>query len=70
MVTPRSASSMATGLEVIEVPRSACTPSWSAAAPWAVMVSASSRSARLEAAAAATVQPTTYREELSKIVYK
>jgi hypothetical protein len=59
LVTPRSASSMATGLEVIQVPRSACTVSAPAATPWAAMGSASSRSANAAASRAATIQPTT-----------
>jgi hypothetical protein len=56
---PRSASSMATGLEVMEVPRSAWTvscPGWTC---WAAMVSASSRSASAAASRAATIHPTT-----------
>ena len=45
LVTPRSASSIATGLEAIEVPRSACMVSWSRSTCCLAMVSASSRSA-------------------------
>ena len=58
LVTPRSASSNATGLEVIQVPRSAWTVSWSAWTCWLAMVSASSHSARTAASPAATIQPT------------
>ncbi len=47
---------MATGLEVTWVPRSACTVSMSACTPWAVMVWANSRSARLAASPVATIQ--------------
>jgi hypothetical protein len=59
LVTPRSLNSRATGLEVIEVPRSACTVSVPASTPWAAIVSASNRSASCAASPAATIHPTT-----------
>jgi hypothetical protein len=62
LVTPRSASNMATGLEVIEVPRSAWMASWSQVTPWAAMASASSASTRRAFSAWASIQPGTYRE--------
>lgn len=43
--TPRSTSSWATGLEVIDVPRSACTVSWSRPMPRVVSMSAMNASA-------------------------
>jgi len=59
LVTPRSLKSMATGLAVIEVPRSAWMVSVSACTPWAAMGLASSRSASAAASRVATIQPTT-----------
>jgi hypothetical protein len=59
LVTPRSASSNATGLELIEEPRSAWMVSWSGSTPCLRMLSASSRSASSAASLVASVQPTT-----------
>ena len=69
-MTPRSASRNATGLEVIEEPRSAWMVSWSRPMPclaqvWRISTSASGADSRL-----ATIQPTTYREKMSKITYR
>src|SRR5947207_4196171 len=47
LVTPRSASIRATGLELIEEPRSAWMVSWSGSTPCLRTLSASRRSARL-----------------------
>jgi hypothetical protein len=70
LVTPRSVSSSATGLDVIEVPRSAWMVSWCGSTCWAVIISASGRSARLAASRAATIHPTTERLKMSKITYR
>src|SRR5215210_5993452 len=59
LVTPRSASRNATGLEVIEDPRSACTVRVPGRICCLAVVSASSRSASAACSAWATVQPTT-----------
>ena len=67
LVTPRSASKRATGLEVIDDPRSACRVS----VPWAIpcrsQVCAIKRWARTADSWAAAIQPTTYREKTSRI---
>jgi hypothetical protein len=70
VVTPRSASSGATGFEAIELPRSACRVSRSRSIPCSAMVSASSRSARAAASREATIQPTAYREKMSRTTYR
>src|SRR5665811_1610543 len=57
--TPRSTSSWATGLEVIDVPRSACRVSWSRPMPWRARHSLMNVSASSPVSASATVQPTT-----------
>ncbi len=54
--TPRSTRSCATGLEVIEVPWSACT---APGAPWTAAAWAISAAASWESSRAATVHPTT-----------
>ena len=59
LVTPRSASSNATGLEAIEEPLSAWLVSWLASIPCLQTLSASSRSAGRECSRLATIQPTT-----------
>jgi hypothetical protein len=59
LVTPRSASRKATGLEVIEDPRSACSVNWPAGTACLAMVSAIRRSARSVCSRWATIQPTT-----------
>ncbi|CKR67466.1 Uncharacterised protein [Mycobacterium tuberculosis] len=59
LVTPRSASSSATGLELIDEPRSACRVSWSALMCWAARVCAISRSAKTFDSREATIHPTT-----------
>src|SRR5437764_15005963 len=63
LVTPRSASSRATGLELIEGPRSAWMASWSRSTPCLRMLSASSRSARSAVSRVASIQPTTVAAE-------
>ena len=55
-------SSIATGFEAIEVPRSAWMVSWSRSTCCLVMVSASSRSASAALSRSAINQPGTYRE--------
>jgi hypothetical protein len=70
LVTPRSASRNATGLEVIEVPRSACTVRVPGVICCLAQVAASSRSANTACSAWATIQPTTYRLKISKITYR
>jgi hypothetical protein len=67
---PRSASRNATGLEVIEEPRSACTVRVPGRICCLAAVSASSRSAGAACSAWATVQPTTYRPNTSKTTYR
>src|SRR6188508_659038 len=57
-VTPRSASRNATGLEVIEEPRSACTARVPGVICCLAVVAASSRSASAACSAWATIQPT------------
>ncbi len=57
-VTPRSASSSATGLEVIEEPRSAWMLSWPRVMPCLAQVAAISFSARTADSQVATIQPT------------
>ena len=59
LVTPRSASSSATGLEVIELPRSAWIVSWPGWMPWRSQVSWMSFSASAALSSCATIQPTT-----------
>jgi hypothetical protein len=61
LVTPRSASSSATGLLAIEVPRSAWIVSWSRSTPSRAIVSASSRSASAAVSRGASSQPTALR---------
>lgn len=70
LVTPRSASKKATGLEAMEDPRSAWMVNWSRSMCWLAMVSANNRSARAARSAWASSQPGTYRESLSMIVYR
>ena len=68
-VTPRSASRNATGLEVIEEPRSA----WMASCPGDALlaqVAAISFSARTADSRVATIQPVAYRLKMSKITYR
>jgi hypothetical protein len=57
----------ATGLEVIELPRSACPVRVCGRICCLAQVVASSRSARAACSAWATVQPTTERLKMSKI---
>src|ERR1700690_3232691 len=57
-VTPRSASSSATGLDVRELPRSAWRLSWPRVMPCLAQVSLMSFSARIADSRAATIQPT------------
>ena len=57
--TPRSISSWATGLEVIEVPRSACRASWSRSIPCRAIVSAMNSFASSLVSVAGDGQPTT-----------
>src|SRR5680860_1394738 len=57
--TRKSTSSWATGLEVIDVPRSACRVSWSRPMPWRSRHSLMNVSASSPVSASATVQPTT-----------
>jgi hypothetical protein len=59
LVSSRSASRNATGLEVIDEPRSACTVRVPGRICWVAVVSASSRSAGAACSAWATIQPTT-----------
>jgi hypothetical protein len=59
LVTPRSASIRATGLELIEGPRSAWMVSWSSSTLCLPMLSASSRSANTAVSRVASIQPTT-----------
>jgi hypothetical protein len=61
-VTPRSASRNATGLEVIELPRSAWMVNWSRLMPCLVQVWRISTSASAADSRVATIQPTVYRE--------
>jgi len=56
---PRSASSSATGLEVIEVPRSAWIVSVPGGTPWPATARAMKASASSADSAGATIQPTT-----------
>src|SRR6516165_10190878 len=69
-VMPKSASRNATGLEVIEEPRSA----WMASCPALICclahVSPISPSASAADSAVATIQPVTYRLKMSKITYR
>lgn len=69
-VTPRSASSIATGFEAIEVPRSAWMVSRSRSTCCLVVVSASSRSASATLSRSAINQPGTYREKMSIATYR
>ena len=69
-VTPRSASSNATGLAVIEEPRSAWMVNWSRPIACLAQVWRISTSARAADSRVATIQPTTYREKMSKITYR
>src|ERR1700690_859377 len=57
-VTPRSASSSATGLEVMELPRSACRLSCPRVTSCLAQVAAMSFSARTADSRVATIQPT------------
>src|SRR5487761_1708249 len=61
-VTPRSASRNATGLEVIDEPRSAWMVSWPRPIPCLAQVSAISFSASAADSQVASIQPVTYRE--------
>jgi len=67
---PRSASRNATGVEVIELPRSACTVRVPGRICWLAQVAASSRSASAAWSAWATIQPTTERLTTSTITYR
>src|ERR1700752_2350989 len=69
-VTPRSASSNATGLEVIEEPRMAWMVSGSAPMPCLAQLWRISTSAKAADSRVATIHPTTYREKMSKITYR
>ena len=69
-VTPRSASSSATGLEVIEEPRSAWMLSCPRVMPCFAQVAAMSFSARAADSQVATIQPTEYRLKMSRITYR
>ena len=62
LVTPRSASRNATGLDAIDEPRSACKVSWSGSMECLVTVSSMSSCARVARSFGASIQPTTYRE--------
>ena len=57
-VTPRSASISAAGLEIMELPRSACKLSWPRVMPCLAQVAAMSSSARTADSRVATIQPT------------
>ena len=59
LVTPRSASKKATGLDAIEVPRSAWIVSCPGLMPCWAMESANSASASLARSERASIQPTT-----------
>lgn len=67
LVTPRSASSMATDLAIIAGPRSAWIVSLSRAMPCRAQVSAISRWAKVADSRRAAIQPTTYREKTPRI---
>lgn len=69
-MTPRSDSRSATGLEVIEVPRSAWIVSWPGVTAWRSQVSAISRCASAADSRCASIQPTTYRLYTSRITYR
>ena len=60
-VMPRSARSSATGLDVIEEPRSACRLSWPQVMPCLAQVSEMSFPARTADSQGATIQPTAQR---------
>ena len=69
-VMPRSASKNATGLEVIEEPRSAWMASWPRLICCLWQVSLISFSARAADSAVATIQPVTYRLKMPRITYR
>ena len=69
-MTPRSASRNATGLEVIEEPRSAWMLSCPRPMPCLLQVAAISFSARAADSQVATIQPTAYRLKMSRITYR
>ena len=64
-----SASTNATGLEVIEEPRSAWMVNWSRPMPCLAQVWRISNSARAADSRVATVHPTPWRDKMSKITY-
>ena len=67
LVTPRSASSHATGLDVMEEPRSACRVNCPVPICCFSQVSVMSRWASTADSARATIQPTTYRLKISRL---
>jgi hypothetical protein len=66
-VTPRSANSSATGLDVIDIPRSAWIVNCLDGMAYFAQVSRMSRSASVLLSQSATIQPTTYRLKMSRI---
>ena len=66
-VTPRSASNSATGLLVIDVPRSAWRNNWPGPIPCVAQVSAINRWASAADSRGATIHPVTYRLKMSRI---
>ena len=70
LVTPRSASKRATGLEVMAGPRSAWTVSCSRAMAWRAQVSRMNWVASVALSRWATIQPTTYRLKTSSMTYR
>lgn len=70
LVTPRSESSRATDLLLIELPRSACSVSCEGSMPSRRQVSAMSFLARVALSRCATIQPTTQRLKTSRITYR
>jgi hypothetical protein len=70
LVTPRSASSRATGLATIGEPRPAWRVSWLWAMPCLATVSASSASAGAAFSARASIQPGMQRLKLSMMTHR
>src|SRR3990172_1109067 len=67
LVTPRSESSSATGFEVIEDPRSACSESWPGRIACRAQLCSISFFASAALSSWATIQPTTYLLNMSRI---